>query len=48
MFKNEMVQMLVDLQKKGIQIHLTNEGYTEFLKLLQEQDANTIIDEIAG
>jgi hypothetical protein len=37
MFKNEMIKMIVDLQKKGIHIHLTEEGYDEFIKLLQKE-----------
>jgi hypothetical protein len=36
MFKNQMVQLIIDLQKKGVHIHLTDEGYREFLKLMQE------------
>jgi hypothetical protein len=37
MFKNEMIKMIVDLQKKGIHIHLTEEGYDEFINLLQKE-----------
>lgn len=37
MFNNEMVQLLVDLQKKGVHIHLTDEGYKEFLKLMMKE-----------
>lgn len=49
MFKNKFVQMIVDLQKAGVYIYLTNEGYREFLKLMKEdadrfvQENNTVI-----
>jgi hypothetical protein len=37
MFKNEMVQMLVDLQKIGTYLFLTDDGYREFIKLLHHE-----------
>lgn len=37
MFKNEIIKLIVDLQKKGIHVHLTEEGYDEFIKLLQKE-----------
>jgi hypothetical protein len=40
MFKNEMLQMIINLQKKGTHIHLTEEGYREFIGLLQEEFAD--------
>jgi hypothetical protein len=37
MFKNEMLQMIINLQKNGIHIHLTEDGYREFIGLLQQE-----------
>ena len=35
MFKNQMVQMIIDLQKNGKHVYLTDAGYLEFIKLVQ-------------
>lgn len=34
--KNNIVKTLVELEKKGIKIYLTDKGYTEFLTLMQQ------------
>jgi hypothetical protein len=34
--KNQFVQKLVELQKKGINIWLSEDGYREFLSLMEE------------
>lgn len=36
MFQNQIIQTIVELQKKGIPIYLTDAGYVEFLKLMHE------------
>lgn len=36
MFKNQLLNTLVELEKKGIKIYLTDKGYTEFLTLMQQ------------
>lgn len=33
---NEMVSTLVQLQKRGVQIHLTDAGWNIFLKMMSE------------
>lgn len=42
MFKNEMVKSLIELQKKGVKVHLTQEGVQHFLSLMKEgfEDVN--------
>lgn len=31
-----IVQMIIELQKKGVHIHLTDEGYKEFIRAMNE------------
>lgn len=38
MLKNKIVQELIELQKKGIEPFMTDEGWTEFWKILQEEE----------
>jgi hypothetical protein len=40
--KNQMVQTIVELQKRGVAIYLTDAGYKVFLKLMSES-----VDEVA-
>lgn len=44
---NEFVKMLMDLKNKGVAIYLTDLGYTEFLKLLEESFEENAIHEEA-
>jgi hypothetical protein len=37
--KNQMVKTLIQLQEQGVKIYLKDEGYTEFLRLLEEEVA---------
>jgi hypothetical protein len=37
MYNNKFVQLLVDLQKKGTYVYLTDAGYIEFLKMLHDE-----------
>jgi hypothetical protein len=34
--KNQFVQKLVELQKKGVNIWLSDDGYKEFLHLMED------------
>ncbi|WP_160645414.1 hypothetical protein [Chengkuizengella marina] len=44
----EFVRMLMDLQKKGTQIFLTEEGYSTFLKIIQQEVESEQISELKG
>lgn len=35
--KNEVLATLVELQKQGVNIHLTEEGWNEFVRLIQAE-----------
>lgn len=39
MFKNEMLNALVELQKRGVEILLTEEGWSEFVTLMSLEDS---------
>jgi hypothetical protein len=36
-YNNKFVQLLVDLQKNGTYVYLTDQGYIEFLKMLHDE-----------
>ncbi|WP_179281001.1 hypothetical protein [Paenibacillus sp. XY044] len=39
MFKNDMLNALVDLQKRGVSILLTEEGWSVFVGLMSLEDS---------
>lgn len=46
MFKNQMVQMLIDLQKSGVRVHLTEDGLKEFLRLMDDSEVKVIMENV--
>lgn len=46
MMKNETLNMLIGLNNKGVQLHITEDGWRVFLSMMQEEEAFTNEEEI--
>jgi hypothetical protein len=44
MFKNELVQTIIELQKQNVKIFMTDAGYRELLKLINEDEMAKIME----
>ena len=48
MMKNETLNMLIGLNNKGVQLHITEDGWKVFLSMMQEEESATSEEEITA
>ena len=43
--KNEMLNVLIGLQNQGVQLHLTEDGWKEFVRMVEESELSSVAEE---
>ncbi|GFN32571.1 hypothetical protein [Paenibacillus xylaniclasticus] len=43
---SEMINVLIELKNQGVEIHLTEEGWKELIRLMEERNQTSKVNEV--